>query len=282
MMNNLVRNLNSQYRSPVKFMHLTRQKSTKRALVTGGTRGIGFEISNMLLKNNYEVVFTGRTQETVNKALEKYNNSNIQGVVLDMTDRNALKNIPRYCEFETVIHNAGMLSRDELSNMCESRLDKMFLVNTMGPMILAKHCLPYMITKNHGNMFFFCPPYRIDGKTSKLTPYMQTKLAQTTFMFSISDMITRMKISGIKIGGFWTDYPIYTDALIHRKIGNKENCMSPDIISKTVELMLNDNRTNIHGNVIIDRDYLNSKKIDPNNWALGNHLMRLDELFLKN
>ena len=57
----------------------------RRALVTGGTRGIGFEISNMLLKKGYEVVFTGRTKETVNKALEKYNNSNVQGVVMDMS-----------------------------------------------------------------------------------------------------------------------------------------------------------------------------------------------------
>jgi short-subunit dehydrogenase len=253
----------------------------KRALVTGGTRGIGFDICKMLLANQYEVVFTGRTQETVNKALQSYGkDSKIEGAVLDMTDRYVINSIPKYCEFDTVIHNAGMLSRDGLSNMSERRLDKMFLVNSIVPMYLTKYCLPYMMKRNQGNVFFFCPPYKIDGKTRALTPYMQTKLAQTTFMYSLADMLHKSPTDGIRVSGFWTDYPIYTDALIHRQIGTIENCMSPGIISKTVELMLQDKKENIHGNVMIDHDYLKEHRYNPNKWALGNDLKQLDELFL--
>ena len=252
----------------------------KRALVTGGTRGIGYSLCQMLLRNNYEVVFTGRTQESVNKALKTYHsNTKIQGTVLDMTDKYTMKTIPRYCEFDTVIHNAGMLSRDNITNMLETRLDKMFLVNSIFPICLTKFCLPHMTRKNKGNIFFFCPPYKIDAKTRTLTPYMQTKLAQTTFMYSLADMLSK-PYPGIHVSGFWTDYPIYTDALIHRQIGQKDNCMNPDIIAKTVEYMLQDKKENIHGNVIIDHDYLIGKGENPNIWALGDNLKRLDELFL--
>jgi short-subunit dehydrogenase len=251
----------------------------KRAFVTGGTRGIGFHLCKMLLRNRYEVVFTGRTQENVNNALQLFNDDNIQGVVLDMTKPNNMPNFSM--NFDTVIHNAGMLSRDNLINMNESRLEKMFMVNTMGPICLTKQYLPYMIKQNHGNIFFFCPPYRIDNKTRKLTPYMQTKLGQTTFMYSLADMLSR-SYRGVTVSGFWTDYPIYTDALIHRRIGTKDNCMSPEIIAKTVELMLHDKKENIHGNVMIDRYYLLEKECNPRNWALGNHTKRLDDLFLSN
>ena len=111
---------------------------------------------------------------------------------------------------------------------------------------------------------------------------MQTKLAQTTFMYSLADMLTKSRPqSGIVVSGFWTDYPIWTDALKYRQIGQKENCMSPSIISATVEQMLEDKPANIHGNVMIDHDYLKSKKIDPNRWAYGTQTQKLDDLFLR-
>ena len=189
----------------------------------------------------------------------------IHGIVWDMSKYTQVP-LPE-CRFDTIIHNAGMLSRDNLLNMNESKFLKMIAINTMSPIYLTKSCLPYMINKNQGNMFFFCPPYRIDKKTRKLTPYMQTKLAQTTFMFSLANMMTKIQprtgipvCPGIRVAGFWTDYPIWTDALKHRKIGQKENCMSPAIIGKTVELMLEDKPENIHGNVMIDHDYLKDRK----------------------
>jgi len=255
---------------------------TKRALVTGGTRGIGFDLCKMLLDKNYEVVFTGRTQQTVNEALRKYANPNIEGVVLDMTDPAMVSHIPRYCRFDVLIHNAGMLSRDGLHNMGESRLQKMFMVNAMAPMYLTKYCLPYMEQQRNGRILFFCPPYRIDRKTQRLTPYMQTKLAQTTFMRSLADMVDprRDGSSGVTVGGFWTDFPIYTDALVKRGIGQRENYMDPGIISKMVGLMLEDQPYNIHGKVMVDRKYLLEKGVDPVKWSLGKNLKKLDELFL--
>jgi NADP-dependent 3-hydroxy acid dehydrogenase YdfG len=257
----------------------------KTALVTGGTRGIGFDICRMFLRNSYNVVFTGRNQETVDSAFERYvklcpaYRDHIQGFVLDYTKPQTTV-LPKI-SFDTIIHNAGMLSRDSLSTMNESRLGKMFQTNVMGPMAITKQCLPYMSKQNSGNIFMFCPPYKIDHKTRHLTPYMQTKLAQTTFMFSLADML---QTTNIKVGGFWTDYPIWTDALIHRKIGTRDNCMSPDIIAKTVELMMVDRRADVHGRVVVDREYLTRHGLDPKAWALGSDLKdlkNLDSLFLE-
>jgi len=249
----------------------------KRALVTGGTRGIGMEISKMLLNKGYEVVFTGRTQESVNNALLRYNNSNICGVVLDMTKP---IHIDFPLRFDTVIHNASMLSRDNMKNISQKRLQNLFSVNAISPIYLTKLCLPYMLRKHSGNIFFFCPPYSIDGKTRLYTPYMQSKLAQTTFMYSIANLVSVSTDVNIKVAGFWTDYPIYTDALIYRQIGERANCMSPGIVTKTLELMLDDDHKNIHGKVITDHQYLKQNNIDPTIWSLGNKTIKIDELFL--
>ncbi len=46
----------------------------KVAIVTGGTRGIGFEIVRKYLANGAKVVLFGSRQETVDKALAKIKN----------------------------------------------------------------------------------------------------------------------------------------------------------------------------------------------------------------
>ena len=49
----------------------------KIAVVTGGTRGIGYAIVRKFLQNNAQVVLFGLKKETVKKALEKLTKENI-------------------------------------------------------------------------------------------------------------------------------------------------------------------------------------------------------------
>ena len=62
----------------------------KVAIVTGGTRGIGFEIVRKYLANGAKVVLFGSRQETVDKALEKLKEENseweVDGMFPKLTD----------------------------------------------------------------------------------------------------------------------------------------------------------------------------------------------------
>ena len=44
----------------------------KVAIITGGTRGIGFAIAKKFLENKAKVVILGSKEETVNKAIEEF------------------------------------------------------------------------------------------------------------------------------------------------------------------------------------------------------------------
>lgn len=250
----------------------------KTALITGGTRGTGLSIAKMFNLNNYNVIITGTSFEKT-KIVANEIGSNVIPLQLDLTRQESIENFGKEIgsyKVDTFINNAGMLSRDPLEKIEISRYNKMLMVNQFGPSMISKYVLQNM--NNKGNLIYFCPPLLIDHKTSFLTPYMSTKLGQTLFMQMLAHKLSNTEI---KVCGVWTKYGLYTDALTHRKIGNRENYMSPEIISKTIELLLKETSTDVSGKVFVDHNYLLSKNIDIKQFALGNKTLTLDQLFGK-
>lgn len=250
----------------------------KTALITGGTRGTGLSIAKMLNFNGYDVIITGTSLEKTENVANNIG-KNVIPLELNLTKMESIEkfgNKIRNNKIDVFVNNAGMLSRDQLEKIEISRYNKMLMVNQFGPQMVSKYVLEKMDEK--GSLIYFSPPLVVDNKTSFLTPYMSTKLGQTLFMQMLAN---KYKYTNMKICSVWTRYGLYTDALTHRKIGNTDNYMSPDIISKTIELLLNDESKNISGKVIIDHDYLLSKKINPNTYALGNNPLTLEQLFGK-
>ncbi len=95
----------------------------KVAVITGGTRGIGFAIVKKYLENGAKVIFTGSRDETVNKALARLKdedeNYQVEGMVIDLVDPNdiarAFKDIvARYKSLDILVNNAGISHRDRI------------------------------------------------------------------------------------------------------------------------------------------------------------------------
>ena len=261
------------------------------ALITGGTRGVGKEIADMFKKRGYNVVITGRDTNNAKLIAEEINKKYpdkdgiVQGYKLDFTNMAGSRKLLAKLEKGEIrptylINNAGVLMFDNMRNITEKHLDIMFKVNVIGPMYLTKLCMNDIRKNNYGAILFNSPPYRIDNKTKYLLPYMQTKLAQTTFMHSLSNLHLS---SDVLVSSFWTKYPLMTDAIIMRGIGGIEECMHPSILSRTIEELLFNtaNRVYYNGKVILDDDFLKNQNIDVNQYKMGKDVPSLDSLFLK-
>ena len=261
------------------------------ALITGGTRGVGKEIATMFKKRGYNVIITGRDTNNAKLIAEEINKKYTdkdgvaQGYKLDFTNMAGSRKLLAKLEKGEIrptylINNAGVLMFDNMRNITEKHLDIMFKVNVIGPMYLTKLCMNDIRKNNYGAILFNSPPYRIDNKTKYLLPYMQTKLAQTTFMHSLSNLHLS---SDVLVSSFWTKYPLMTDAIISRGIGGIEECMHPSILSRTIEELLFNtaNRVYYNGKVILDDDFLKNQNIDVNQYKMGKDVPSLDSLFLK-
>ena len=242
------------------------------ALVTGGTKGVGREIVSMLVEKKIPTIYTGRniiddfsSQYAIGKKLELNDYNSIHSFLTEIKSENLKPNI--------IIHNAGVLSVKQKET--PKKIQQMFMANAIGPLLLTQELLPFI---ERGHILFNAPPYKIDDKVKFLTPYMQSKLSQTTYMKSIAHIVGEKPIS---VNSFWTHYPLWTDALRMRKIGTKENCMHPKILAKVVEnVIFHENPETFKGNELVDREYLKSKNIPLLPFELGSDIQHLDSLFL--
>ncbi|MDY5349694.1 MAG: SDR family NAD(P)-dependent oxidoreductase [Candidatus Ventricola sp.] len=110
----------------------------KVAIVTGGTRGIGFAIVETFLKNGARVAFFGSRQETVDKALAKLAqelpDAQVIGLSPDLTDYAAVEAAvntvkEKFGRIDILANNAGISARDSLYQYDPAAFDKTISVN---------------------------------------------------------------------------------------------------------------------------------------------------------
>lgn len=110
----------------------------KTAVVTGGTRGIGFAIVEKYLENGANVVFTGSRQESVDKALARLEEYEKQGRVCgiwpDLCDPEAVGAAfasvkERFGSLDILANNAGISSRTSLYEYTLEEFSKIMDLN---------------------------------------------------------------------------------------------------------------------------------------------------------
>ena len=88
----------------------------KTALITGGTKGIGYGIAEAMLNEEMNVVITGRNQATVDEAvnaLAKIGKGQILGVASDVRDlasqeSSVTQTVEKFGSLDVLIANAGV------------------------------------------------------------------------------------------------------------------------------------------------------------------------------
>jgi len=89
----------------------------KVAVVTGGTRGIGYAVVELFLKNGASVALLGSRQQTVDKALASLKETNpdwpVIGMAPDLTDYKAVEETmnavkEKFGKIDILVNNAGL------------------------------------------------------------------------------------------------------------------------------------------------------------------------------
>ena len=131
----------------------------KVAIITGGTRGIGYETVRKFLQNKAKVVLFGSRQESVEKAVNSLKEENsdyeVFGLFPNLTKEEEVKEAfetvkEKYGHIDILVNNAGVSSSTQLINFSEEEYDKIANLNIKAVFTCSKVAVPYMEEQKGG------------------------------------------------------------------------------------------------------------------------------------
>ena len=131
----------------------------KVAIVTGGTRGIGYAIVKAFLQEGATVALFGSRQETVDKAVNslKEEGYSVMGLCPNLSSYeevekaiNEVKNA--YGKIDILVNNAGVSAREPLYNYDPASFDKVMNLNVNSIFYAVKAVAPIMKEQGGGSI----------------------------------------------------------------------------------------------------------------------------------
>lgn len=110
----------------------------KVAIVTGGTRGIGYAVVKLYLENGAKVVLFGSREETVANAVRELRRENseweVSGYYPDLTDADAMRSTinaikDKYGRIDILVNNAGISDSTSIDDYTSEQFEKVMSIN---------------------------------------------------------------------------------------------------------------------------------------------------------
>lgn len=206
--------------------------SGKKAIVTGGARGIGLAITKELIKQGVTVVICSRTERELKKTAEKLNTAkrNVYDFVADVSNNNNCKNLIEFSKrvlgnIDILVNNAGIygpigaLEENDLSFWSET-----MQVNLLGAVYLSHLAIPIM-KKNGGGKIINLAGSGVGGSKSlpRFSAYFTSKIAIAGFTESLAEELKNynIQVNCVSPGGVNTKLTDYLINCGQQKVGQE-------------------------------------------------------------
>lgn len=129
----------------------------KSAVVTGGTRGIGFSVVKTYLDNGAKVALLGSREETVDKALGELTEygKNVTGYWPDLNDPQAVADTfskvrSEFGSLDILANNAGVSSNTPLDKYTLEEFQRIMNINVVAPFVCSQAAARIMTEQGGG------------------------------------------------------------------------------------------------------------------------------------
>lgn len=137
--------------------------SGKRALITGGTHGLGMAMAKGLGFAGAELIINGTTPAKMENALKEYKDAGLKatGYLFDVTNDTDAKTYVDKIEKEVgpidiLVNNAAIIKRTPITEMETDDFRKVIDVDLVGPFIMSKYVGRKMIERKSGKIINIC------------------------------------------------------------------------------------------------------------------------------
>jgi len=180
-------------------------------IITGASRGIGYETALELASKGFNVLALARSQEKL-LSLEELNPEKISILSLDITEKPSAQKVKDFLEqndftISGLVHNAGVLINKPFAELSDADWMKQIEVNMMAPVRLTRELLPLFEKHSHivhiGSMGGFQGSDKFPG----LSAYSVTKgaLSLLTECLAVELQNEQVKVNCLCLGAVQTE-----------------------------------------------------------------------------
>ena len=166
----------------------------KVAIITGGSRGIGYATAERFLQEGATVILTASREETAQNAVaqlkEKYPQATIDGSWPELSNLQSVRDafakvVNTYGHIDILVNNAGVSEMTPLSNYTEELYDKVMDLNVKGVFTATQAAAAYMEQQGSGVILNTSSMVSLYGQPSGFT-YPTSKFAVNGMTLSLA------------------------------------------------------------------------------------------------
>lgn len=232
----------------------------KVAIITGGNRGIGFQMAEQLAKEGCNIVVAAKTvepkpktMETIYEAAELLEKLGVKALAVkcDVRSEDSVKNVvdkamEKFGRIDIMINNAGALVPWETDRLKMKEYDLMQAITVRGGFMFTKYCIPHLLESENAHVLFTVPPVNL-----KEPSFFASSLGYTMSKFSAGLMMLGLAAEyegRIGSNSIWPRTVINTNAITHVTNGlMTEFCREPLVVARAVVHILKSDCRKVSG-----------------------------------
>ncbi|MUU78158.1 3-ketoacyl-ACP reductase [Winogradskyella endarachnes] len=155
----------------------------RKAIITGGSRGLGKATAIAFAKEGIDVAITGRNEETLKATVEELKALGVNATyaAFDISNYEDVKtNIKSLIDtlgtIDILVNNAGIAAFGSFIDMEVSQWSQIIQTNLMGMYYVTKEVLPHLIDKNEGDIINVSSTAGLNGNAT-VSAYSASKFA---------------------------------------------------------------------------------------------------------
>jgi 3-oxoacyl-[acyl-carrier protein] reductase len=224
----------------------------KSALITGGSRGIGFAIAQRLGQQAVRVALCGRHTDTLDTASANLRKEGVDALALtadvsrsDQVSSLVEKTLAHFGAIDFLINNAGIGHFGPMQQFTESDWDTVLDTNLKGVFLVSRAVAPSMISRGRGHIVNISS---LAGKNSFAggSLYCASKWGLLGFTYSMAEDLRAhgIRVTAICPGSVATEFG-------HPSSKNARKMLQPHDVAHAVEMVITAEPQNFISEVVM-------------------------------
>lgn len=214
----------------------------KKAIITGGGKGLGKATAIAFAKEGIDVAITGRNEENLINTVTELKSYGVDAIyeLFDVGNHEEVKDgieriLHQFGSVDILVNNAGIAAFGSFLEMSPEKWNAIIQTNVMGMYYVTKEVLPYLITKNQGDIINISSTAGITGNANT-SAYSASKFA----VIGLSEALMKeVRKNNIRVCTL-TPSTIASDMSLELGItdGNIEKVLQPEDFAELIVLGL--------------------------------------------